>query len=449
MELLREPHTLLGQDGLEPLVSVCLPVFNGEAYLGAALESILSQSLERFELIVVDDCSTDNSKEIMRQFARRDKRIVCHFNEKRLGLFGNYNLAMSLARAPYIKTFSQDDLLHPDCLMQGLSCLESFPQVSLVSFERQAIDSAGQCLKVEIPDLSACSAGFVVDEPIIGAEAILACLYPVTNYLGEPSAVMFRSEHRGSGFDPGFHQLGDLDFNLRLLLEGDCFYVPGPLCYFRLHDQSASTRNSLSLLAGLDIILMSRKYGYIFEEFGRSSEDFLDESVLAYAQYIDWMARTGTLSQAGLQVFQGQEEIFKADPEVLIRTAADFRALSFRALKLAAGKSAATRLSVAEQNRFDENQRFIEALEEKVRILLASRSWRLTRPLRELNRLLGSFAGAGETSLPSILSGDVLSQQREYIDRLHSIEQEIYGSRSWRWSLPLRRIKKRLSEVNP
>src|SRR5277367_1600091 len=99
-----------------PVISICLPVFNGEDYLEAAVKSALAQTYEDFELVVIDDCSSDSTAEIIASLKRQDKRIQPYRNEVRLGLFQNYNECLKRAQGTYIKPFAHDDLWFPSIL---------------------------------------------------------------------------------------------------------------------------------------------------------------------------------------------------------------------------------------------------------------------------------------------------------------------------------------------
>src|ERR1700676_4691905 len=97
----------------QPLVSVCLPIYNGTNYMEQALESVLAQTFKNFEFLITDDCSTDGTSEVIERFARLDKRIKYLKNERQLGLFGNYNACMAQATGRYIKLLGHDDVLKP------------------------------------------------------------------------------------------------------------------------------------------------------------------------------------------------------------------------------------------------------------------------------------------------------------------------------------------------
>jgi hypothetical protein len=107
---------------IPPTVSVLLTAYNREQYIAASIESVLAQTLGNFELLIVDDRSTDGTVEIARQFERRDPRIRVVINDHNLGQFRNRNRAAALATAAFLKFHDSDDLMYPHCLevMVGL-----------------------------------------------------------------------------------------------------------------------------------------------------------------------------------------------------------------------------------------------------------------------------------------------------------------------------------------
>ena len=98
-----------------PIISVLITVYNREKYLAAAVESVLAQTFADFELIVVDDGSTDGSVEVARGYTK-DSRVRLHVNERNLGDYPNRNKAASLARGQYLKYVDADDVIYPHCL---------------------------------------------------------------------------------------------------------------------------------------------------------------------------------------------------------------------------------------------------------------------------------------------------------------------------------------------
>jgi glycosyltransferase involved in cell wall biosynthesis len=114
-----------------PLVSVLITVFNREQYLAAAVDSVLGQTMQDFEIIIVDDLSTDRSVDIARDYAARDSRIHFFRNERNLGDYPNRNRAAQLARGCYLKYVDSDDLLYKHSLAIMVEAMEASPDAAL------------------------------------------------------------------------------------------------------------------------------------------------------------------------------------------------------------------------------------------------------------------------------------------------------------------------------
>ena len=123
---------------MSPVVSVCMPVYNGRAYIRKAVDSVLAQSMEDFELLICDDCSSDETMDIVESYD--DPRIRIFRNENNLGLVGNWNRVISYARGKYIKLMMQDDILGTDALKSQVSLLESNPKAVLSIGNTAVID---------------------------------------------------------------------------------------------------------------------------------------------------------------------------------------------------------------------------------------------------------------------------------------------------------------------
>ncbi|MGI4862326.1 MAG: glycosyltransferase family 2 protein [Janthinobacterium lividum] len=116
-----------------PLVSVVLPVYNAGPYLGEAIESILNQTLRELELLVVDDCSTDDSLAVARRYEAADARVRVLASPENLGRSFVDNWGQDQARAPYIAKMDADDIALPHRLQTQYDFLESHPEVALTS----------------------------------------------------------------------------------------------------------------------------------------------------------------------------------------------------------------------------------------------------------------------------------------------------------------------------
>ncbi len=125
----RGQHVTPGSNA--PTVSIGLPVYNGSRFIRKAIDSMLAQTLTDFELIIVDNASTDDTVEICREYAQRDERVRLIENEKNLGAAPNFNKAFHLATGKYFKWLAHDDWNEPTYLEKCVKALESDPDVSL------------------------------------------------------------------------------------------------------------------------------------------------------------------------------------------------------------------------------------------------------------------------------------------------------------------------------
>jgi glycosyltransferase involved in cell wall biosynthesis len=133
---------------LAPRVSIGLPVYNGDNYLAATLESLLAQSYTDFELIVSDNASTDRTAEICQAYASRDRRLRYVRNERNIGAAANYNRTFELATGELFKWHAHDDLLALTCIEKCVAVLDANPDAVLCQSWVEYIDEHGQSLGV-------------------------------------------------------------------------------------------------------------------------------------------------------------------------------------------------------------------------------------------------------------------------------------------------------------
>lgn len=131
-----------------PLVSVGLPVYNGERFIREAIESILAQTFADFELIVCDNASTDGTEAIVREYAARDPRIRYERGTINRGAAFNYNRVTELSRGKYIRHAAHDDVLAPTNLERCVGVLEDDPGIALAYPQMCRIDEHGEPIDV-------------------------------------------------------------------------------------------------------------------------------------------------------------------------------------------------------------------------------------------------------------------------------------------------------------
>jgi glycosyltransferase involved in cell wall biosynthesis len=257
-----------------PSVTVCLPVYNGAKYLAKAIESVRAQTYQDFELLIANDCSTDDSKAIMESFAQKDERIKVWTNAKNLGHYPNYNACLTKASGHFIKLFAQDDVFEPHMLERMVSVLTKNENVSVVMCARSWMDADEMPIKAQTDLEIRMTRPFVSDKLIPGEEAIVSTLREQINWLGEPVCQMFRRQFTAAGFDEAFHQIGDLDFTYQSLERGDFYFIADPLCRFRKHSDSWTTSNLAKLATYLDWVLLAAKYEKYLPAAGLTPEQY-------------------------------------------------------------------------------------------------------------------------------------------------------------------------------
>lgn len=132
-------------------LSVFMPCYNAEKYLGQAIESILSQTYSQFELVILDDGSTDNSRQIVEGYAKRDSRIKLFLNEENKGLVYTRNRGIALCESEYVALMDADDLAPSNRLQSELLFLENNPDIGAVGGRYQLIDENNSIINTKYP----------------------------------------------------------------------------------------------------------------------------------------------------------------------------------------------------------------------------------------------------------------------------------------------------------
>ena len=220
-----------------PAVSVCVPAYNYGRFLPDAIGSVLAQTWRDFELVVVDNCSSDDTAAVLERFARADARLRHVRNATVLPMSANFNRALRLAEAEYVKILCADDWLAPRALERSVAALAEHPGAALAATGRLIVSEAGR----RLGERRYAARPALVD----GRAAINRCLFG-TNYIGEPSAVLFRRRLAARGFDEAYPHLVDLEMWFHLLEQGALVCLPEPLAMVRRHGAQL-TRDNLRL----------------------------------------------------------------------------------------------------------------------------------------------------------------------------------------------------------
>lgn len=235
---------------MKPIVSICIPTYNGEKYLKECLNSVLAQTFSDFEVLIVDDQSSDNTLCITQEYAKKDNRIRVIRNDKNLGLVGNWNRCVELASGEWIKFVFQDDLIAPTCLEKMLAANKSNSSIIFCYrnfiFEEGTPEQIRQCYDnfVSAEKLFPKSIEISADDY---CKAVLNGILS-DNFIGEPTVVMLHRNifHKFGVFNANLAHICDFEFWTRVAVHTGITCVPETLATFRVHGNSASAKNHSS-----------------------------------------------------------------------------------------------------------------------------------------------------------------------------------------------------------
>ncbi|MFT7693672.1 MAG: glycosyltransferase involved in cell wall biosynthesis [Candidatus Latescibacterota bacterium] len=218
-----------------PRVSVLMPVYNASSTLDEALESVVAQRLEEWELVAVDDGSTDDSGEILRRWAKLDARVLPIFS-KHSGVVGAPNIGLASCRGEYVARMDADDRMHPERLQKQAALLATDSRLSVVSSLVETFASAevGEGMRIYEQWLNS----------LVGHEDIVREIF-IESPIANPTSMMRRAELLAFG---GYQDRGwpeDYDLWLRYFLAGKRFAkVPEVLFYWREHERRITHTDS-------------------------------------------------------------------------------------------------------------------------------------------------------------------------------------------------------------
>ena len=233
-----------------PLVSVLMTAYNRGKFIAEAINSVLNSSYTHFELIIVDDCSTDNTVVIAQSFAAYDNRVKVYQNEKNLGDYPNRNKAASYAKGIYLKCLDSDDILFPDGLAYCVEQMMQFPEASLGMLylrdrhmHNSLMMSSEEAIRHHFFDGSVLSIG--------------------------PSGSIFKRDlfEKVKGFNTGYGVASDNMFNLEMAIHTPVVFFNQVFFDYRIHDAQENKNEK----------------GYLVQNY-RYNKDILDHPQLPLTQ---------------------------------------------------------------------------------------------------------------------------------------------------------------------
>ena len=221
-------------------VSIIMAVYNREEYFGEAVNSVLGQSYSNFELIIVDDGSTDNSLNIAREFAKEDKRVTVITLKENQGFAIASNEGLKRARGEFITGMDSDDIMLPDAIKVRVEFLNSHPEVDLVFGKiHKVIDREGNPIENVFFYFEWREKFYRRKKDHDFYEKVKKLEFWIP---GAEVTSMFR---RDLLFQEGYHEedliyAADRDFFFRIMRNSNIYYLAEPIIFYRLHDSNAS-----------------------------------------------------------------------------------------------------------------------------------------------------------------------------------------------------------------
>lgn len=228
----------------KPSITVLMAAYNSEKYIPIAIESILNQTYKNFELIIIDDCSKDNTCTIIKKYAKKDKRIIAYRNQKNIKSCQTLINGMKLAKGKYIAIMDNDDWSYPYRLEKQYNYLESHPKVGVIGGTLVIMNENGNV--------------FAQREYNLTNEAIRKMLFKHSPF-AHPLIMLRKSVLQEVGYyDPDFAPADDYELYFRIGKVSEFANLPDKLLKYRV--LSNSITNKSTKIMELKTILIRNKY---------------------------------------------------------------------------------------------------------------------------------------------------------------------------------------------
>lgn len=248
---------------MKPLVSVLIPAYNHKQYVGAAIESVLNQTYENFELLISDDCSTDGTRHVISSCS--DARIKTFFFNENGGTVNSLNVLLEAAKGDYIAVLGSDDIWMPEKLEKQLEVMANMPDIAACFTYSEIIDNVSNTVTdssvfpLDIFNFNNCN-----------REDMLCRLFLTGNHFCHSSVLIRTCAHREIGeYKIQYRQLHDFDLWVRILLRYPVYIIEEKLVKYRVF----STNDNVSNLTQENNIRLFREARYIFKNMFNEISD--------------------------------------------------------------------------------------------------------------------------------------------------------------------------------
>jgi glycosyltransferase involved in cell wall biosynthesis len=270
-----------------PLVSIVTPVYNGDKYIVECIDSVLSQTYQNWEYIVVDNCSTDKTSEIVQQYVLQDKRIKVSVNDDFLDIIPNWNRSFDLIsrESKYCKVVHADDWLFPECIERMVSLAQENPNVGIVGSYR---------LDENIVNLD----GLPYPSTVVPGKEICRQFFRKENYLfGSPTSTLIptREIFARKPFYNTRNLHADIESCLDILMDKDFGFIHQVLTFTRRHNESTTSFSKLygtQFISQLDVtkryaskIFSKREFRKVYNRFLGRYYGFVAKRLCEFDQF--------------------------------------------------------------------------------------------------------------------------------------------------------------------
>jgi len=275
-------------NGQQPLVSIISPAYNHEKFIADCIESVLAQTYTNWEMIIIDDGSTDRTYEIACDYSRKDQRIK-PFTQKNIGIFRlgeSYNFALSHSTGKYVAVLECDDVWLPEKLKIQVDILEQNPEC-ILSWGKAYLSAMDLSYNYYLAPRVDKDVSMFNNKPVgIFLKKFLTTMIPAVTIVTRRSALI-----KIGGFIQGYNlPLVDVPTTLELLMLGEFAYVDKPLGHWRIYPNQVTKTYTGEIATGIYALIQSliQRFPEVFKEQGLTKKDIDDHFrnifVVAYSR---------------------------------------------------------------------------------------------------------------------------------------------------------------------
>lgn len=292
-----------------PKVTVIIPNYNHARYLPQRLDSVLQQTYQNVEILLLDDCSSDHSREVITNYAARDARIQTVFNEQNSGsTFRQWNKGIALAKGDYVWLAESDDYAHPTLLERALQKFAIDASIGLVYVASQAIDEQGSMLPLLDGFYDDLDRELWQHDFVLNGRELVTKFMSYRNIIPNASAVLIRRDVllRTGVADGSLKLNGDWVFWAAILAQTKVAFIGDRLNFFRFHLNNVRSKVQYN---GIAVNEMSKVID-IMRQYGEPDPVFFTKSINALTEmWMEGIVRTSISWKLHQEIYANLKKI--------------------------------------------------------------------------------------------------------------------------------------------